>query len=107
MEWFTEDAVVSVSPPPPGEPDTYHGKEEIRAWVCHTLPGFHVDSRSHGELGDTVTSDVTVVMDSLPIEPADATVATVFEGGKVREMRAVFTPETLVKMRAAMEAVES
>jgi ketosteroid isomerase-like protein len=108
MDWFTEEEVVSISPSPPGHPDTYHGKEQIRGWVRSTLPGFHVESRSHGEVGDTVTtSDVTVVMDSLPIESADAMVATVFEGRKVRAMRAVFTPETLAKMRSAMENAEN
>lgn len=80
LEWFTEGAVVSMCPAPPGQPDTYHGKEEIIGWVHQTLPGFHVESRSHGELGDTVTSDVTIATDSLPVESADATVATLFEG---------------------------
>ena len=107
MDWFTEEAVVSMCPAPPSQPDSYHGKEEIIGWVRQTLPGFHVESRSHGVLGDTVTSDVTIATDSLPVESADATVATVFEGEKVRALRGVFTPETLRKMGEAMEAAKS
>jgi hypothetical protein len=56
MDWFTERAVVSMSPTPPGQPDTYQGKEGIIGWVRQTLSGFPVKSRNHGELGDTVTS---------------------------------------------------
>lgn len=42
---FTEGAVVSVPPSPPGQPDTYQGKEEISGWVRQMLPGFHVETR--------------------------------------------------------------
>jgi hypothetical protein len=53
-----------------------------------------------------MTSLVTVIMDSLPVESTHATMATAFEEEKVKAMHAAFGPETLAKMQAALEEID-
>ena len=38
LEFFTDDAVARLAPPPPGEPEAYEGKEEIRSFPSPNRP---------------------------------------------------------------------
>lgn len=106
MGWFTDDAVVSTTPAPPGESGTYTGKEEIRGWIRKTLPGFHVESKSHEVSGDTVTSEVKVASDNFPVDEVEATAETVFRDEKIEALHITFSAKTVAKVQAAMKSGE-
>ena len=46
MDFFADDAVVKLEPPPP-EGGSNSGKEEIRDSVRDYIRDFHADSRGH------------------------------------------------------------
>ncbi len=48
MDFFTDDAVVKLEPPPP-EGGSYNGKEQIRDFVRDYIRDFHAKSRDHRE----------------------------------------------------------
>ncbi len=49
VDFFTDDGVVKLQPPPP-EGGSYRGKDEIRDFVRAYIPDFHVESRDHREV---------------------------------------------------------
>jgi ketosteroid isomerase-like protein len=105
MQFFTDDAVVNLAPPPPGAPPTFRGKEEIRSFVQTFLPGFHVESRNLQVKGDTVTWHWTVSADAfrqLGADPAEGTSEAVVQGGKIQSFAVIISPETLAKMQTAL-----
>lgn len=104
LAMLTDDAVVSVSPPPPGQPGTYRGKREIRTFVEANLPGFHVDARNHQVIGDRVTWLATVVSDGfrqMGVDEVECVAEASLRTGKLSAWSLTFTAETLAKFEAA------
>lgn len=105
---FGEHATVRLNPPAPGEQGEYAGLQEIRQWVEGEMPGFHVDSTNYRADGATATFDAEVVSDEVRhngIVPLAMTVELQTNGDdKVSAFSMALTPETLAKVRAAMQA---
>ncbi len=60
MDFFTDDAVVKLEPPPP-EGGSYNGKEQIRDFVRDYIRDFHAESRDHRETEEGKMSWVSEV----------------------------------------------
>jgi len=110
LAFFTDDAVVKIEPPPPGQLGTYAGKEQIRDFVEDLLPGFHVEPRDHQvagyqeEVGDRVIWAFTLSADSfreLGVDPVEGTAEAILQGYKLETFTTTFSPETVEKMQAA------
>ncbi len=79
MDFFDDDAIVRIEPPPPDESGgVYTGKEQIRSgFVQPLMPGFHVESRGHQvaghqeEVGDRVIWVSTLSADAFKEMGAD------------------------------------
>ncbi|MBL7183251.1 MAG: nuclear transport factor 2 family protein [Anaerolineae bacterium] len=107
---FTDDAVVKLVPAlPPGSPDTYTGKEELRAW----LEGL-VAMNWEGEFeilqveGDTVTTRLTSWADptrEIGIAPLVATEVYTVQDGKIKGFTWTLSDESLAKVQAALAAL--
>ncbi len=96
MSFFTDDAVVTVEPPPPDEfGGVYSGKEQIRAgFVEPAMPGFHVESSDHQVaghqegVGDRVIWRAKIsgdLYEQMGVEtPLEATGEAIIQGDKIR-----------------------
>ena len=104
MRFIGDDSVVTFTPPPPGESGVYRGRDEIRRFVETHLPGFHVDSRSHQVVGDSVSWLATAAADSFRQLGLDQVVfdcTAAIRGGTITSFAVKMTPETLAKLQAA------
>jgi ketosteroid isomerase-like protein len=110
LNLFAEDAVARLVPAPPGEPDAYEGREQIRDFVRRHMPGFHVESRDHQvaghheEVGDRVIWESTVSSErfrDLGAEEVEGTAEAIVKGGKIESFTFSLSHETLDSMRAA------
>ncbi len=106
LDCFTDDVVIRLSPPPPPPlREVSTGKQQARDFVRVLLPGFHVNSKDHKVVGDTVTWQATVSADGfrqMGADPATATCEAILQGGKIKSFNPTFSSETVSKMRAAM-----
>jgi hypothetical protein len=110
LGFFTDDAVVRTTPPMPGGPDAFNGKEEIRGFVSSLMPGFHVDSRNHRVEGNKVMWDSTLESDAfrqMGVDTAEATTEATFRGDKIEAFYPTFSPETVARMQEAMGGAET
>lgn len=106
---FTDDAVVHLVPPPPGEQEYYRGLAEIREWATGEMPGFHVDYFNLRSDGGTATFGARVVSDEsrqLNVGPLEMTGKLVTRGEKVSQFTITLEPQTLAKLQAALEQME-
>jgi ketosteroid isomerase-like protein len=112
LELFTEDAVARIVPAPPGEPDAYEGKEQLRDFVGRHIPGFHVESRDHQAAGHQEEVGYRVIWEStvsserfrdLGVEEVEGTVGAIVKGGRIEYFTFSLSNETLGRMRAAGE----
>jgi ketosteroid isomerase-like protein len=110
LDFFIDDAVAKLVPPPPGEPAAYRGKEEIRSFVRRHMPGFHVDSRDHQaaghqeEVGDRVIWEATVASDyfrRLGADEVEGTAEAIVKGGKIESYTFSLSQQTLASMQRA------
>jgi hypothetical protein len=110
LDFFTDDAVAKLTPPPPGEPSAYEGKDEIRSFVRTHMPGFHVDSRDHQAaghqegVGDRVIWESTVASDyfrRLGADTVEGTVEAIVKGGKIASFTFSLSQQTLASMQRA------
>jgi hypothetical protein len=104
---FADDAVVNILIP--GAPETYTGREEIRAWLEDL-----VAQRWEGEVeileveGDTVTTRLTSYMDptrALGVAPLVGTDVYIVQEGKITAYTWTITDESFAKLQAAMAAL--
>ncbi len=106
LAYWTDDAVVKLIGVPPGEPDTYQGKEQVRAWL-KGLSAIHFEIQE--ELieveGDTLTVRALSWSDQtrqLGVAPLEATEVYVVKNGKIVSLRWTITAESLAKLQAAL-----
>ncbi len=104
LDTFADDAVVNIVMP--GAPETYTGREEIRAW----LEGL-VAQHWEGEVeileveGDKVTTRLTSYMDptrALGVAPLVGTDEYTVQDGKITAYTWTITDESFAKLQAAM-----
>jgi hypothetical protein len=110
LDFFTDDAVAKLAPPPPGEPSAYEGKEEIRSFVRTHMPGFHVDSRDHQTaghqegVGDRVIWESTLASDyfrRLGADTVEGTAEAIVKGGKIESFTFSLSQQTLASIQRA------
>jgi len=92
------DNVTSTGP----DGVTHTGRDSVKGWLSHLLPGFHVDSWGWEQSGDTVKWMSRVSSDAFAkfgINPIKTNTMAVFSGGKIIRFLATFDQETANKMR--------
>jgi ketosteroid isomerase-like protein len=107
LNLYAEDAVVTITPPPPGSPGTFKGREEIRKFVAIFIPGFHVSSRNIRQSGDKVMWNAVASADGLRqmgLDLAEITAEAVVQDGKIKSFDVTFTPETVARLQAAQQS---
>jgi ketosteroid isomerase-like protein len=103
MEFFADDAVVTLLPPPPSESGVFTGKQQIRASQEQLLQHFHAVVRNRQMAGDKVTWEATISSDffrQMGLDIVEDIVETVVQDGKIRSFTVTFTPETFSKIAA-------
>ena len=89
MAFFSDDAVIVVTPAQPGTSGTYSGKEQIREMVERNLPGMYIEATDHRVEGNKVSWHVVASNDRLwrmRQSPIVAHVQAVFEGEKIKSL---------------------
>lgn len=99
MDFFTDDAVVKLEPPPSAG-GSYSGKEEIRDFVRDYIRDFHADSRDHQETEEGKVSWMSKV-NAHPfggLNPVEGMAEAVFRGDKIESFTFTFSAATLERM---------
>ncbi|MEZ4869679.1 MAG: ABC transporter substrate-binding protein [Caldilineaceae bacterium] len=108
---FTEDAVITVAPPPPGQSGIARGLEEIRAWLAwEILQGADVTSEILGVEGNQVIVKETFsdeLLASLGVEIIETRVTYIVENGKITGYDSTFTEESMAEVTAALATLEA
>jgi hypothetical protein len=101
---FADDAVVNILLP--GAPETYTGKEEIRAWLESLAAGHWEGGVKILQVeGNTVTTRLKSSMDptrALGVAPLVGTDVYIVQEGKITSYTWTPTEETTAKLQAAM-----
>lgn len=107
MALYTDDVVVKIDPPvPPGSPDTYTGKEEVRAWLEELAAmNFEMDIQVLDVDGETVTARLRTWVDptrELGVAPLEFTEVCTIREGKIAGWTDSITDESMAKLMAAI-----
>jgi ketosteroid isomerase-like protein len=105
MEFFADDAVVTLLPPLPPDPGIYSGKQQIRASQEQLLQQFRAVIRNRAVAGDRVTWEATVWSDffrRMGLASIEDTVEAVVQDGKITSFTVTIAPESARQMEAAM-----
>ncbi|MGD2178195.1 MAG: nuclear transport factor 2 family protein [Anaerolineae bacterium] len=102
---FADDGVVYMPVPPPGMPDTYTGKEEIRGWiegeVAMNTQFDLVDSEVDGTKVTATTSVADDVLRSFGLTSLEAKDEFTIQDGKMTARTLVWTEESLAALESA------
>lgn len=102
---FSDDAVIYMPVAPPDMPDTYTGKEEIRAWieneVATNLEVVLLDAEIDGGTLVATTSVADDILRSFGLASLDQTDGFTVQDGKITQRTMVFTDDSLAKLAAA------
>jgi hypothetical protein len=116
MEFFTPDATAEFVPPLPNAPTVYKGKDAILAVIQGILPGFQVESYNHRLDDNRLIWKATASADMfrrLGLDTVSANGEAILSledertsSGRPRmqSFKITFTPETVSRMQAAMQA---
>ena len=106
---YSDDAVIYMPVPPPGMPDTYTGKEEVRAWieneVARNTEYELVSTEVDGTTVIATTSVADDVLRSFGLTSLEQKDEFTIEGGKIVTRTHVFTEESLATLGAAAAAL--
>ena len=106
LAYWADDAVVKLIGPPPGQPDTYAGKQQLRGWFGSLFAEhFEIQEELIQAEGDTLTVKALTWSDPtrhLGIAPLEATEVYVFKNGKIASLTWTISPESHAKLQAAM-----
>jgi hypothetical protein len=108
MQCFADDSVVKPTPPLPGTPEAFHGKEQIRGFVQMLILNFYVDSQDFKQNGDHVTWRATITSGTirqLGVDSLSADCEAIVQNGKIKLFAPTFTAETLAQLQAAAQTV--
>ena len=106
---YADDAVHEVIPPPPGAQSVYIGKAQIRQFYQQTVVNHdHLEVVGTPQVvGDKVMYTKRIASDSfrrLGLATLDASIVAIVQGGKFISYTAAFTPDSLAKLQAAIDA---
>lgn len=111
LAYFADDAVVKLVGLPPGQPDTFTGKEAIRAWWKDMLAqNFAMEVEVVKVDGDEVTTRTLTWMDgtrALGVAPLEATEVYVVKDGKIISEIWTITGESKARLMAAIAAAQA
>ena len=105
MEFFADDAVVTLLPPPAPDPGIYRGKQQIRSSQEQLLQHFHAVIRNREVASDRVTWEATVWSDffrRMGLASVEDTIEAVVHDGKITSFTVTIAPESVRQMEAAM-----
>jgi ketosteroid isomerase-like protein len=106
---YSDDAGIYMPVPPPGMPDTYTGKEEVRAWiedeVARNTEYVLLATQVDGATVVATTSVADDVLRSFGLTSLEQTDEFTIEDGKVTARTHVFTEESLATLGAAAAAL--
>ncbi len=106
LAYWADDAVVRLIGVPPGEPDSYAGKDGLRTWL-ESLSAIHFEIQEEliEEEGDTLTVRALSWSDptrQLSVAPLEATEVYVVKNGKITSLTWTITSESLARLQAAL-----
>ena len=108
LAYFSDDAVYKLVGLPPGQPDTFAGKEQLRAWMKELMADhFELEVRVVKADDDTVTTETLTWSDmtrNLGVVPLVATEVYVVKDGKIASATWTLTPESQAKFMKAVSA---
>ncbi len=103
---FADEVVVKLIGGLPGDPDTYKGKAEVRAWFQGLLEQhFEIREELIEAEGQTLRVKAWSWSDGtrlLGVAPLEATEVYVFQNGKIASMTWAIAPESEAKLHAAL-----
>jgi hypothetical protein len=105
----TDDAVVSIVPPPPNTSGVWTGKEQVRQYLEFSVMknGVHERKGDARVEGDKVTMTVMVLNDDFRqwgIAAVEHTYDAVVQGGKIKSITITMAVAERARVRAAAEA---
>lgn len=107
VEFFTDDAVLTIVPALPTMPDAYAGKQQILGFIQANMPGFSVEARDYEALGNTVTW-LAVISSAGPwllgVTPVTAMAEAVLDRGKIRSLTIILSEESVTRLLTAWKA---
>ena len=108
LAYFADDAVYKLVGLPPNLPDTYSGKDQLRAWMNELLADhFELQVEVIKEEGDTVTTKTLTWSDmtrKFGVAPLVATEVYIVKDGKITSATWTLTPESQAKFMRALAA---
>jgi hypothetical protein len=105
LAYYTDDAVVTLNPPPPGQPAVSQGKAAVRDFIVANIPGFQIESREPEVSGDRARWLGRLSNDGfrqLGLAGLEIVTEATFRGDKVSSFTVTFTPEALEQIMAAL-----
>ncbi len=106
LAYWADDARVKLIGVPPGEPDTYEGKQQLRVWFESLFAEhFEIQEELIQAEGDTLTVKALSWSDPtrhLGVAPLEATEVYVVKNGKIASLMWTISPESQAKLQAAM-----
>jgi ketosteroid isomerase-like protein len=101
-EYLADDAVLVLSPPPPGTDGTFVGKEAVLEWWENLFAiNFRGEFSDATVSGDRFTATLDTYVDDLPVAPVEMSATGVVQDGKIKALSYVNTPEAMAKLDAA------
>lgn len=104
LDFFTDDAVITIVPALPNTPDVYAGKSQIRSFVQANIPGFSVEARDFEVLGNTVTW-LAVVSSAGPwllgVGQFDLMAEAIVQDDKIRSLTIILSEASAARLRTA------
>ncbi len=106
LAYWADDARVKLIGVPPGEPDTYEGKQQLRVWFESLFAEhFEIQEELIEAEGDILTVKALSWSDPtrhLGVAPLEATEVYVFKNGKIASLTWMISPASQSKLQAAM-----
>lgn len=106
VAFFAQHVVVKLNGAPPGQPDSFKGREEVRAWLQGLLEQhFEIQEELIEAVGDTLRVRALTWIDAtrqLGVAPLEATEVYVLKDGLIASLTWTITPESAAKLHAAL-----
>lgn len=105
---WADDAVVKLNGVPPGQPDSFKGKDQILAWY-KSLAGIHYEIQEElikveGEVATFKAVSTSDQLRQLGVASLAATEVYIVKNGKITSLTWTISPESAAKVQAAIAA---
>lgn len=105
LAFYADDAVIDMPVPPPGMPDTYRGKEEIRGWidsgVATNKEVVLLDTKVDGDTVVATVSAADDILRSFGLSSLEQRDTFTIQDGRIKALNHVFTEESLATLESA------